>query len=269
MTPASVAPARVGPLADLGIVVTRPARRAALFAQKLEAMGARAIVVPAIVILPPESRDALDAAHANLARYDGVFFVSGSAVEYGAPAPGAWPGGVPAYAPGRATAAELIDAGIADARYPKGSQDSEGLLALPELAAVGGKRFLVLRGDGGRELLAATLRERGATVDVVGCYRRIAPQGLAEGLVALVARGAVQALTVTSSEAVGNLWAMLDEPTRARLRAIPTFAPHPRIAEAARALGLDAIVTAPGDMGIVAALLRHFAHAGAPRKETS
>ncbi len=258
---------RVGPLADLGIVVTRPARRAATFAQKLEAMGARAIVVPAIVILPPAERGTLDDALAHLARYDGVFFVSGNAVEYGVPAPGAWPAGLPAYAPGPATAAELIDMGIAPVRYPEHSQDSEGLLALPELAAIRGKRFLILRGDGGRELLGATLRARGAVVDAVSCYRRVAPSGLAQGLIELVARGAVQALTVTSSEAVRNLWTMLDEPTRVRLRAVPTFAPHPRIAEAARALGLAVITTAPGDMGLVAALLDHFAAAPTPRQE--
>ena len=66
---------------------------------------------------------------------------------------------------------------------------------------------------------------------------------------------------MTSSEALDNLWALLDAPGRAALCATPLFAPHPRIAQRARALGVsDVQQTAGGDAGIVAGLVAYFQH---------
>src|SRR6478672_9835930 len=59
-----------GPLAGVGVIVTRPARQAAGLVRTLDAMGARPIVWPAIVILPPADATALARAHAALASYD-------------------------------------------------------------------------------------------------------------------------------------------------------------------------------------------------------
>ncbi len=244
------------PLAGLGIVVTRPARQAAGLARKLAALGASPIVFPAIVILPPADRDALDAAHAALARYDFAFFVSGNAVEYGLPAAQPWPAHVAAYAPGPGTAEALAACGVADVRVPDGTQDSEGLLARPELREVRGRRAVIFRGDGGRELLADTLRERGALVDCVACYRRAAPASGAAGLVEALRDGRAHAITVTSSEGLDNLWAVLGDDGRPLALRLPWFAPHARIAARGRALGLTMVEAPPGDAGLVAGLLR-------------
>lgn len=243
------------PLAGIGVVVTRPARQAAGFAQKLAALGAAPIVFPAIVILPPADRAALDAVHASLDRYDLAFFISANAAEYGAPPAGAWPMALPAFAPGPGTAEALAACSIGDVRVPATTHDSEGLLALPELADLRGRRAVIFRGDGGRELLADTLRARGAEVDVVECYRRAAPSSGAQGLVEALREGRAQAITVTSSEGVDNLWQALGDAGRALAQALPCFAPHPRIAARARALGLDVRETGSGDAGLIAALL--------------
>jgi uroporphyrinogen-III synthase len=76
---------------------------------------------------------------------------------------------------GPATAEALAAAGIAGAQIPETTFDSEGLLALPELSDVRGKRVLILRGDGGREYLGDALRARRAHVDAVACYRERSP----------------------------------------------------------------------------------------------
>ncbi len=257
-------PAAAGPLAGVGVLVTRPVRQAAPFAGRLAALGAAPIVFPAIAILPPDATAPLRAAFAALAGYDAAVFVSANAVEHGLPSPGTWPQRLPAYAPGPGTAEALAAAGIADVRMPTTSYDSEGLLALPELQAMAGRRVLVLRGEGGRELLAETLRARGATVDCVACYRRACPTD-GTGLIEVFAAGRVAAVTVTSGEGIDNLWALVDAPTRARWRGLPTFAPHPRIAAHARSLALQVIETGSGDAGLVAGLVEWAAHNPHPR----
>lgn len=248
------APAR-GPLAGRGVLVTRPARQAEGFARKLAALGADPVVWPAIVIEPPADREPLSRAHARLESYDLAFFVSANAAEFGAPAAGRWPPSLAAYAPGPGTVEALAAVGVAGAKCPATSFDSEGLLALPELLDVRGRRAIVFRGEGGREALAETLAARGAHVDSVSCYRRSAPATSAQGLVEALAAGKVQAITLTSSEGAQNLVRAVGAAGLSSLARLPAFVPHPRIAERVRSLGLDARLTAGGDAGLVAGLL--------------
>jgi uroporphyrinogen-III synthase len=243
------------PLAGVGVLVTRPARQAGGFAQKLAALGATPVVFPAIAILPPANPEALARVHAALADYDIAVFVSANAVEYGAPDSRHWPAKLAAFAPGPGTAEALAAVGIDGAGVPTLSFDSEGLLALPELSAVGGKRVVIFRGDGGRDHLGDTLLARGATVDYVACYRRTAPQSGAAGLGEAFRDGRIDAVTLTSSEGLDNLWALADDAVRAAWHAAATFVPHPRIAAHARELGLRVIETAGGDAGLIAGLL--------------
>ncbi|MEO8740026.1 MAG: uroporphyrinogen-III synthase [Casimicrobiaceae bacterium] len=249
-----------GRLDGAGILITRPARQAAGFAQQIAAIGGMPLVFPAIVILPPGDRRALDVAQHRLASYDFAVFVSANAVEYGVGDRQAWPGQLRVFAPGPGTAAALAAAGILDVRVPATTMDSEGLLALPELAAVSGKRVLILRGSGGRQLLGSTLTARGASVDYVECYTRAKPVAGAAGLEEALRERRVDATTLTSSEGLDNLWEVLGADARARFAATPAFVPHPRIAERARAIGIaTVIVTEPADSGLIATLLEYFA----------
>jgi len=248
-----------GPLAGAGILITRPARQAAGLARRIDALGGTPIVFPAIVILPPADAAPLARAHAALGGYDFAVFISANAVEYGAPDSRLWPPGLIAFAPGPGTAETLADAGIANVRVPATSFDSDGLLTLPELAAPQGKRVLIFRGDGGREQLGGTLRARGAQVDYVSCYRRAKPRSGAAGLAEAFAQRRVDAVTITSSEGLDNLWEVVPDVARAAWRALPTFVPHSRIAARARELGLAAVETAGSDAGLIAGLLEWFA----------
>jgi uroporphyrinogen-III synthase len=97
-------------------------------------------------------------------------------------------------------------------------------------------------------------------VTQVECYRRARPTSGAAGLVEAWRDKRIDAVTLTSSEGLDNLWAILDTEGRRYLAATPAFVPHPRIAEHAQSLGLrEPIVTAPTDAGLIASLLEYFA----------
>ena len=247
-----------GPLDGIGVVVTRPVRQAAVLAARIASLGGVPIVWPAIVILPPLDQAPLARVHALLADYDIAIFVSANAVEFGAPTACSWPERIVTYAPGPGTAEALAAAGVPGAHVPTTSFDSEGMLELPSLADVTGKRVVIFRGEGGREFLGNTLRSRGATVDHVPCYRRVAPQSGAEGLVEAMRERRAHALTLTSSEGVDNLVAAVGPAGRALITQLPVFASHPRIAERAREHGLRAVETAGGDAGLLAGVLEWF-----------
>ena len=119
---------------------------------------------------------------------------------------------------------------------------------------------MIFRGDGGRELLGDTLRSRGATVDYVECYRRARPAADAGPLVRALERGEIDAVAVSSSEGLRNLFEMVGDAGRrcsgARRSSRRTRASPRR----ARALGCERVVeTAPGDEGIAAALAAFWA----------
>jgi len=249
-----------GALNGAGVVVTRPARQAAGLAREIVALGGRPLVFPAIVILPPADGAPLQEVQRNLEGYDIAIFISPNAVEYGVADPAAWPVQLLTLAPGPGTAMALAAVGITQARVPATTMDSEGLLALPELIDVAGRRVVIFRGTGGRELLRTVLEARGAHVVQIECYRRASPAAGAAGLIEAWRDKRIDAVTFTSSEGLDNLWSIFDAEARAFLSATPVFVPHLAIARHADTLGLrSVIITPPADSGLVASLLEYFA----------
>lgn len=247
------------PLAGRTIVVTRPEHQAGELARMIEAAGGRAVILPLLEIAPATDPAPLVAAIAALDTYTLACFVSPNAVAFSVPdilRRRPWPDGLAAAAIGEGTAQALRRLGVGEVIVPRERFDSEALLALPALAAerVAGRRAAIFRGDGGRELLAETLRARGARVDCVSCYRRLPPRAGVTPLRELWAAGALDAITISSSEGLRHLLALLDAPGRAFLARTPIFAPHPRIVDNARALGLAATLTPPADAGLLAGL---------------
>ena len=82
-----------------------------------------------------------------------------------------WPAQVQAIAVGSGTAELLANEGVT-AIVPK-QQTTEGLLALAELQHLSGQEIFLLKGDNGRELLADTLKKRGAVLTIADLYHRI------------------------------------------------------------------------------------------------
>ncbi len=250
------------PLHGKRILVTRPAGQAGTLAALIEAQGGEAVIFPLLEIGPADDVTELQMVAGQLDAFFLVVFISPNAVDYSLPtllAGRTWPASVQTAAIGPGTVAALTAHGIAGTQVPVERFDSEALLELPALQAerVAGQQVLVLRGNGGRELLAETLRERGAEVQCVTCYQRSAPSD-ATPLVSLLRNGRLDALTVSSSEGLRHLFALLDAEEQARLRDLPVFVPHARIAEAGTALGLQRLVlTPPADAGIIDGLC-HF-----------
>jgi uroporphyrinogen-III synthase len=251
------------PLAGRHIVVTRPAGQATHLAQALVDLGASPVLFPVLSIKPLDDLQALLDAAIRLDDYDLAVFVSPNAVDQALTpilARRPWPAHLKAATVGKSSEAALARHGIDQVIAPTDRFDSEALVALPDLQQVAGWKVIIFRGDGGRELLGDTLIERGATVDYVTCYQRGKPDAPPTSLMKLWNEGHLDAVTITSSEGLRNLYDMLDQLGRAYLRATPLFVPHSRIAEQARALGMKYIeLTGPGDEGLVNGLMRHFA----------
>ena len=189
------------PLQGRGIVITRPAGQAERLASLVEAAGGRAIRFPAIEIEP------LAGVALPPGDFDLVIFVSPTAVQCAAGR--MKDAGVRVAATGSGTRRELEALGFRDVLAPQEGADSEALLALPGLQDVAGKRILIVRGEGGRELLAETLGARGARTEYLECYRRVLPRADIAPLISAWDRGEVDAVTASSSEGLDNLVALL------------------------------------------------------------
>ena len=263
MIAAGHAAAEHGALAGCAVVVTRPAAQAETLATAIRAEGGEAVLFPTIEIRDTDDLIALDAARSRLAGVDWAFFVSPNAVDKVfarlLTCLDSWPQSVRVAAIGPGTRAALEKHGVRDVVVPAERYDSEGLMAMPEFAAAGGLSCVLFRGNGGRELIAATLAARGATVELVECYRRGMPRLDAAPLIARWSRGGIDAVTLTSSEGARNFRQLVGGAADALVRATPAFVPHRRIAEAARECGFrEVIETGAADAGLITALCTHF-----------
>jgi uroporphyrinogen-III synthase len=255
----------VSELAGVGVLVTRPEAQAGPLARALEELGAQVFRLPTLEIRPRADRAATRAAVGPVDRFHWVIFVSANAVRYGATLVDATK--LPRLATvGPATAVALKRAGHGVDLTPGVSFDSEQLLCAEEFHAVAGQRVLLVRGSGGRDLLADTLRDRGAEVVVAEVYER-APAVPLPGAVAALERawraGAISVVSATSVEVLQALVELLSPEGRALLEDTLILAGGRRIAAAAQHMGLrgEIILAASPESGaLVDALLRWRRH---------
>ena len=176
----------------------------------------------------------------DLDRYAHLIFVSANAARVGLERiQDYWPQ-FPArqryWAVGQSTAQVLEAAGL-EVERPERDMRSEGLLALPGLQQVHGQRALIVRGEGGRQFIARTLRARGASVDSLCCYRRVPVSHRAHEVVARIAAERADLIMISSGEGLELLSDLLRPRQHTTLAAITLLAPSPRVAERARDLG--------------------------------
>jgi len=241
-----------GALAGVHIAVTRPPEQATKLTAAIAAEGGQVISFPLLDIKGLENLDDFHAAVTPLSQFDWAVFISSNAVQHGMPL--LQQAGIPPQlkfaAIGPATAASLQGFGVTEILTPSERFDSEALLALPALQQMQGQRVLIVRGVGGREVLADTLKQRGAEVIFGECYRRVNPQSSAQVLAQAYGAGKLHGIVVTSSEALRFLLDLTQGD--AWLKVTPLFVNHARIAEQATAAGLT--VYCSGVSGVSAML---------------
>lgn len=201
------------------ILVTRPLPAGEQLVSRLRALGQEAWSLPLIQFMPGGDLPSLAARLAALNPGDLGLVLSRHAVTWAGATLSSqlqiWPGDVNWLAIGRTTALALHQASGLPVNYPRGREISEVLLQLPELQNITGKRALILRGNGGRELIGETLQQRGAIVEFCECYQRIpCPlDGQAEA-VRWSQRG-IKTLVVTSGEMLHQLYHLIPVPWHA------------------------------------------------------
>jgi uroporphyrinogen-III synthase len=243
------------------VLVTRPARQAADWVERLRTRGVDARALPLLAIEPSSEPAALHDAWRTLDRQALAMFVSPNAVDAffaARPADAAWPPALRVAATGPGSVAALVGAGVPRAQCTAPAAppyDSSALWALLAPETWAGRPVLIVRGDGGRDEFAQSLRAAGAHVRFVQAYRRSAPDwSAAERALAQAALAAPQAHVwlLSSAEALGHLPALLPG---AAWRDASALASHPRIAERARGLGFgDVREVAPTLDAVLAAL---------------
>ena len=235
-------------LTDIGIAITRPIDQAKKLAALIEQAGGTPILFPLIAITPLKDYRQFEALVSQIETYDWAIFISSNAVQNGMPrlVKQGIPSSLKFAAIGPVTASELQNFGVKYVLIPKNRFDSESLLTLPEMTNVFSKKILIVRGVGGRDVLAETLKIRGGTVTFAECYQRTNPQTNCDLLAQLYAEKKLHGIVVTSSEAMRHL---LDLAGAADwLRNVTLFVNHARIAELPLQLGLKVqVADALGD----------------------
>ena len=247
------------------VVITRPLAQAESLARGVAALGRTPVVLPLLEIAPLDDQSSLRAALLDLEGYALVAFVSPNAIDAAFAHIGHWPRQVALAVLGEGSRAALarhgLTSGNATILGPKDPtrSDSENLLASLDLAALAGKRILIVRGESGRELMADGFRAAGAEVNVVPAYRRSVPAltpALATQLRALLATP--NDWIITSSEALRGLFDLLRQLGDVfvlQMQQQHVIVPHARIAATAQALGLAHVtLTGSGDERLLAAL---------------
>lgn len=244
-------------LQGLHIAVTRPAEQARSLCKAIEEHGGVAIEFPLIAVSALDDYQPFEQQITQLPTTDWAIFISSNAVDFAMPHVlkkyGHLPEQLRFAAIGHQTANALIQYGVNKVLIPQHRYDSETLLALPEMQNVSGKTIAIFRGVGGRELMAETLKTRGAHVYFAESYQRTNPQKTTELLNSQWQQNRLDAVIVTSSEAMRYLLKMAGNETW--LQHATLCVNHERIAEQPTQLGLKVLVAeAPGDEAMLQCL---------------
>lgn len=235
---------------ELMVWLTRPKHQGQSIAQLLSDAGHQVIHQPAIEI-NADATNSEQAKHVKqlmlqLDSFKHLIFISTNAVSHGmGQIENYWPQ-LPIdqhwYAIGKATAKALFQFGVT-AKIPAGEQNSEQLLALPELVAAKGDKVIIFSGVDGRQLLADELHQRGADVSIAQCYSRDLPTQHSIHWRDALQSEKINVLMAASAETAKNSLVMAGE-LGVEINSIPIIVPGDRVVAAARELGFSWVIKA-------------------------
>jgi uroporphyrinogen-III synthase len=182
------------------ILITRPMGQQQTFAASCRMLGFRVAHLPCLAI-EPLFDDQLSAELVN--QTDSVLFTSKNAVlhaHHTYPLP--WPGTV-VNAIGPATTAALVALNQSVKLTPKSPYTSESYLQ--QLESLPPQKLLIVKGLGGRTLIADHLRKLGWAVQGLDVYQRCLPAISPESVAELMQNSAPEIISITSNEALQNL----------------------------------------------------------------
>ena len=203
------------PLAGKTVLVTRSAGQSSEFSTLLQQQGANVIEMPALVIGPPSSWEALDNAIAHLSDFDWLILTSSNGIDYcferllaqGKDARAL--AGVKIAVVGKKTAATLKERGLQPDFIPPDFVADSLIEHFPE--PLSKLKVLFPRVEtGGRDVLVNELIAEGAQVTEVAAYQSSCPPQMAPAALDALQKQTVDVLTFASSKTVKHFFQLLE-----------------------------------------------------------
>ena len=234
-------------LDGVSVVVTRAPHQSRELCDLIEVAGGEAVRFPVTKIEPlPDNDTAVIEGLKKLSQTDMTIFVSPNAVSFGFDLLQrrglALSAHTQVFAIGPGTARQLTLRGVDVDGVPQGRYDSEALLALPALQNIRGLSVLIIRGLAGRETLAQTLAQRGATVSHLPCYRRTRPDRVDVKVMERWRDTGFDVVVLTSASAANHLWSILAGNSGTLLGETALVVSSERISTHCRSLGFTGTI---------------------------
>lgn len=239
-------------------LVVRPEPQASSLSQALCAAGHQPVVSPLLSFVEGAESHRLPELLGQLSEHDYVIAVSVHAVDFTDNALQQhhmdWPN-AHYIAVGQATGDAFTAVGILGAAVPEDPR-SEGIISLPGLTQLAGRRVIILRGNGGRHMIAPTLTDRGARVDYCEVYRRQYRSDPNGKLVKSWQSKQVDSIIITSGGLLSHIVQLTNDRAKDWLRSRLLIVPSIRVVLEAKELGFTQIINAEGasNQALIAAL---------------
>ncbi|SFU50204.1 uroporphyrinogen-III synthase [Xenorhabdus koppenhoeferi] len=233
----------------MSILITRPAPSGEELVKRLQTVGKIAFSVPLIEIYPGADLPLLSQKMQWLSAGDLVFLLSKNAVHYAneqlIQEDQLWPDKLSYYGIGKSTSLLFQRQTGLKIFWSEKGETSEDLLQLPSLQQMSNKKVLLLRGNGGREVITSTLRIRGGDVDYCECYSRQPVKYHAANFSRHWQQYGIKTIVVTSGEMLQLLYNLVtDRDGKAWLLGCCLIVVSERLADIARSLGWQVIKVA-------------------------